>query len=165
MELVHRGWVPRGMGASPPGHGAVSAPYLGTRSLGDMQKVLLSHSVAPGPDSGHVPCGACRLCLCHDPGTAGSSLVGSAAPPRTFWVCGCMSPLKSPWGHTSTGTGEGGTAACCEEAKAQGPVWVLCVPGPRSEFSPWLRQEGQRGNGKLQLHNTLIGKITGSFLS
>lgn len=49
MELVHRGWVPRGMGASPPGHGAVSAPYLGTHSLGDMQKVLLSHSVAPGP--------------------------------------------------------------------------------------------------------------------
>lgn len=54
---------------------------------------------------------------------------------------------------------------CCEEAKARGPVWVLRVPGPRSEFSPWLRQEGQRGNGKLQLHNTLIGKMTGSFLS
>lgn len=27
----------------------MGAPYLGTHSLGDMQKVLLSHSVAPGP--------------------------------------------------------------------------------------------------------------------
>lgn len=59
LEQLQRGWVPGGTGASPPGRGAVGAPYVGMCSVRVTQKVVFGHSMAPGPVllgwDGHSP--------------------------------------------------------------------------------------------------------------
>lgn len=69
------------MEASALGHGAVGAPYLGMCSVRDMQKVILGHSMAPGPvllakgqsQPDHVRCGTRGLCL--------------AVSSTSVWIC------------------------------------------------------------------------------
>lgn len=135
-------------GASPPGLGA---PYLGTLSGRGMQKVLLGHSMAPGPvllGRGPLtarprplwdPWAVSGRVVFINPGLhgkcshAGSSLEGSATSRGTVWMCRCRSPPEMPQGCMS--------AEVVEEARSRCRVLPrrdLQEVGTRAQRTPLL---------------------------